>query len=606
MNKEQYKRIRNLVNKLKSQADSEGFTVVEFDLLLTKFLPTQGYSLADWKKAEKKWENKIEVDYSNTPSIFVGERGPEGPKGRDSTIPGPMGPAIPGPRGKKGDRGPQGKTGTITTEDFNRLRERLYAEQLKPADLDKKLNERFDGINKKLTQFITTSVLEPSIKAIVTPELNRYLRSIQSTAYTALLEAKKAAGGTVTEVSVVTANGVSGTVATATTTPAITLTLGAITPSSVTVSGLTASELVATDASKVLQSLAVATYPSLTELTYVKGVTSAIQTQFTGKAATDQTMYIGTTAVAINRATAPLTLAGLTLTTPDIGTPSAGTLTNCTALPVAGIVASTVTALGVGSIELGHASDTSITRVSAGVIAVEGVNVVLSTVTSLGSLTTAAVLPWTGMKPGTDGEIPTFDASGNPAFVAVGTATHVLTSNGVGAAPTFQAAAGGTSPTLLVWGLPGHGWVNAGGSAEVGENVINGALEATLADAIADARWDVMISVPVGATSISSMKLYYVRQSTGNVRLRFVTSHTDTDTVNSTRESDTTDVMTAYAGGAADNTIGQITVPAGAYNGLTGIDVDDLIGIGVYRESNHADDTYNAGFNIVGVLVTFA
>lgn len=44
-------------------------------------------------------------------------------------------------------------------------------------------------------------------------------------------------GGTVTSVSVTTANGVSGSVATATTTPAITLTLGAITPSSVTASG---------------------------------------------------------------------------------------------------------------------------------------------------------------------------------------------------------------------------------------------------------------------------------------------------------------------------------------------------------------------------------
>lgn len=42
--------------------------------------------------------------------------------------------------------------------------------------------------------------------------------------------------GTVTTVSVVTANGVSGSVATATTTPAITLTLGAITPTSVAAS----------------------------------------------------------------------------------------------------------------------------------------------------------------------------------------------------------------------------------------------------------------------------------------------------------------------------------------------------------------------------------
>jgi hypothetical protein len=47
-----------------------------------------------------------------------------------------------------------------------------------------------------------------------------------------------AGSGTVTSVSVVTANGVSGTVATATTTPAITLTLGAITPSSVTATGV--------------------------------------------------------------------------------------------------------------------------------------------------------------------------------------------------------------------------------------------------------------------------------------------------------------------------------------------------------------------------------
>lgn len=43
--------------------------------------------------------------------------------------------------------------------------------------------------------------------------------------------------GTVTSVSLVTANGVSGSVATATTTPAITLTLGAITPTSVAASG---------------------------------------------------------------------------------------------------------------------------------------------------------------------------------------------------------------------------------------------------------------------------------------------------------------------------------------------------------------------------------
>jgi len=44
------------------------------------------------------------------------------------------------------------------------------------------------------------------------------------------------------------------------------------------------------------------------------------------------------------------------------------------------------------------------------------------------------------LKAGTDGELITWDASGNPAAVAVGTNDHILTSNGSGAAPTFQAA----------------------------------------------------------------------------------------------------------------------------------------------------------------------
>lgn len=70
-----------------------------------------------------------------------------------------------------------------------------------------------------------------------------------------------------------------------------------------------------------------------------------------------------------------------TLVTPVLGTPTSGTLTNCTGLPVSGISASTTTALGVGSVELGHASDTTLARVSAGVVSIEGVNVVTTSST---------------------------------------------------------------------------------------------------------------------------------------------------------------------------------------------------------------------------------
>lgn len=43
---------------------------------------------------------------------------------------------------------------------------------------------------------------------------------------------------------------------------------------------------------------------------------------------------------------------------------------------------------------------------------------------------------------GTDGQLITWDAAGEPAVVATGTANQVLTSNGAGAAPTFQTPGG--------------------------------------------------------------------------------------------------------------------------------------------------------------------
>ena len=68
---------------------------------------------------------------------------------------------------------------------------------------------------------------------------------------------------------------------------------------------------------------------------------------------------------------------------------------------------------------------------------------------------------------GTDGELITWDAAGAPAAVAVGTATHVLTSNGVGVAPTFQAATGGASYGDAITGTSGNGFsINNTGSGQ--------------------------------------------------------------------------------------------------------------------------------------------
>ena len=68
------------------------------------------------------------------------------------------------------------------------------------------------------------------------------------------------------------------------------------------------------------------------------------------------------------------------------------------------------------------------------------------------------------LKAGTAGNLITYDASGNPAAVATGTATQILTSNGVGAAPTFQATSiSGYTPKENRWTVM-HDFTVANGS----------------------------------------------------------------------------------------------------------------------------------------------
>jgi hypothetical protein len=89
-------------------------------------------------------------------------------------------------------------------------------------------------------------------------------------------------------------------------------------------------------------------------------------------------------------------------------------------------------------------------------------------VTSVGNATAIAngEISYTKLANGTDGELLTWDASGVIATVAVGTAGHVLTSNGAGAAPTFQAVSAtditvaDTTDTTCFFGL----WESATGS----------------------------------------------------------------------------------------------------------------------------------------------
>jgi hypothetical protein len=101
-----------------------------------------------------------------------------------------------------------------------------------------------------------------------------------------------------------------------------------------------------------------------------KGLVTAVSTS-TVTPAVGSITGLGTgvaTALAVNvgSAGAPVVNGGA------LGTPSSGALTNCTGLPISGLTSSTSTALGVGTLELGAASDTTLARSSAGNITVEG------------------------------------------------------------------------------------------------------------------------------------------------------------------------------------------------------------------------------------------
>lgn len=85
-------------------------------------------------------------------------------------------------------------------------------------------------------------------------------------------------------------------------------------------SSLTASELLLTDASKNVVSAAVATYPSLTELSYVKGLSSALQTQLNAKAPLADPTFTGEIGIgAVNVSETELgILEGATVTTTEL------------------------------------------------------------------------------------------------------------------------------------------------------------------------------------------------------------------------------------------------------------------------------------------------
>lgn len=110
------------------------------------------------------------------------------------------------------------------------------------------------------------------------------------------------------------------------------------------------------------------------------------------------------------------------------------------------------------------------------------------------------------MAPGTDGNLITYDASGNPAAVATGSSGQVLTSQGAGAAPVFAAAVGGLE-------------VYAGGNVFEGTTTISRATFTNVAmteTADSGSAYDgTTFTVPSGKGGVYQLLAYVVASYTG-------------------------------------------------------------------------------------------
>jgi hypothetical protein len=219
--------------------------------------------------------------------------------------------------------------------------------------------------------------------------------------------------GTVTTVSVVSANGFAGTVATATTTPAITLTTsitGLIKGNGTALSAATSG----TDYSAGTSALATGILKSTTS---TGALTIAVAADF-------PTLNQNTTGTAANLTSATTLPSGMTLVAPILGTPASGTLTNCTGYTYANLSGTVPT------------WNQNTTGTAAG----------LSTTLSIASGGTNSTATPTAGGAG-------YGTGTAHAYTAAGTAGQVLTSQGAGAPTWTTPASPGTGTVTSVAAL---------------------------------------------------------------------------------------------------------------------------------------------------------
>lgn len=250
-----------------------------------------------------------------------------------------------------------------------------------------------------------------------------------------------------------------GTVVAMATSPVFTTpTIGAAIGTSLQLSGLTASQILITDGSKNIVSADTATYPSLTELAFVKGVTSAIQTQINAKGAGTVTSVSVTTAngvsgVVATATTTPaitLTLGAITPTTVNGNTFTTGTYT------LTGQAGKTLTFNG------------SITLTGT-----DAQTYTFPTTTATLARTDAGQT-FTGVNNFTSPDITTSITTSTVSFTAFAGATTLLTIGGTGASASLFAPSTLDTSSSVTGAIRTSGGISAAKSANIGTTLTVG------------------------------------------------------------------------------------------------------------------------------------
>lgn len=262
----------------------------------------------------------------------------------------------------------------------------------------------------------------------------------------------------------------------------VTPVLGVASGTSLTLSSLTGSQIVGTDASKLLVSLSTSTYPSLAELAFVKGVTSAIQTQLDSKGSGTVTSVGVLTAnglagtVALSTTSATITLS---ITTSGILKGNGTSISSATAgVDYTALAFKTVAISGSSDVIATSAADT-LTLVAGTGISISGSSSARSaTITATGggsgTVTSVSVVSANGFagsvaNPTTTPAI-TLSLTTNGILTSDGTAIIRATTTGTGAI-VLQTSPSITSPTITTSTLSGTQQLNENASIRLDQTL---------------------------------------------------------------------------------------------------------------------------------------